>query len=164
MKRLVNRKLVIKEHIFQGHPVIYYLTSEGASFTELPAIDFVSLGTYRHQVAMINVALKLMHIYPEAVWISERYLKHEKCHEGIGKRGHVADGLLVFPGNRQVAIEVELSVKGKQRIDGILKSYASQFDIKEVWYFCSQSAYTVLSALASKKSYIKLFSIKEFSA
>lgn len=162
MKRLVNRKLVVKEHIFQGQPVIYYLTSEGASFTELPPIEFVSLGTYRHQVAMINVALKLMQIHPEAVWVSERHLKNDKCYEGIGKRGHVADGLFVFPDNRQVAIEVELSVKGKLRIEGIIKSYASQFDVKEVWYFCSQSAYTVLSVIAAKKSYIKLFLIKDF--
>ena len=164
MKRLVQCKFVIKEYLLQGHPAIYYLTSEGASFTELPLIDYISLGTYRHQIIMINVALKLMQVHPEAVWVSERHLKYDKFCNGIGKRGHVADSLLVFPDDRQVAIEVELSVKGKQRIEGIIKSYASQFAIKEVWYFCSQSAYTVLSGLVAKKSYIKLFSIKEFLA
>ena len=164
MKRLVHRKLVIKEYILQGHPVTYYLSSEGASFTELPPIDYISLGTYRHQIAMINVALKLMRIHADATWVSERHLIYDKCHEGIGKRGHVADGMLVFPDNRHVAIEVELSVKGKQRIEGIIKSYASQFEIKEIWYFCSPYAYTLLSEIAAKKSYIKLFSIKEFLA
>ena len=164
LKRLVQRKFIIKEYLLHGHPAIYYLTAEGASFTELPPIDYVSLGTYRHQIIMIDVALQLMRVHPEALWISERHLKHDKYHDGIGKRGHVADSLLVFPDHRQVAIEVELSVKGKQRIEGIIKSYASQFDIKEVWYFCSQSAYTMLSGLVAKKSYIKLFSIKEFLA
>lgn len=162
MKRLVHRKLVIKEPLLHGHPSTYYLTVEGAKFTELPAIEFISLGTYRHQVAMINVALKLMRIYPEATWISERHLIYDKFCEGIGKRGHVADGLLVFPDKRQIAIEVELSVKGRRRIEGILKSYSSNFEIKEVWYFCSPYAYTVLSDIAAKKSYIKIFSIKEF--
>lgn len=164
MKRLVHRKLVVKEHVFQGHPVIYYLTPEGASFTELPPIEYVSLGTYRHQVAMINVALKLMRIHPEAIWVSERHLKHDKYYDGIGKRGHVADSLLVFSNDRQIAIEIELSIKGKRRIESILKSYATQFDIKEVWYFCSPGAYSMLSTLAAKKSLIKLFSIKEFLA
>src|SRR3989338_3243208 len=157
MRRLVQRKFVIKEHLLQGHPALYYLTSKGANFTDLPPIEYVSLGTYRHQIIMINVALKLMRVHPEAIWISERHLKHDKCYDGIGKRGHVADGLLLFPDNRQIAIEVELSVKGRQRIEGIIKSYASQFDIKEVWYFCSQSAYNALSGLAAKKTYIKLF-------
>lgn len=162
MRRLVKRKLVVKENIFHRQPLIYYLSPEGASFTELPPVEYVSLGTYRHQILMVNVVLKLMRIYPEAVWVSERHLKYDKCYEGIGKRGHVADGLFIFPDKKQVAIEVEISVKGRRRIEDILKSYASQFEIKEVWYFCSPYAYTVLSEVAANKTYIKLFSIKDF--
>ena len=164
MNRLVRRGLVKKEFGFQGHPLIYYLTDEGASFTDLPAIDAVSFGVYLHQVAMVNVALKLMRLYPEATWVSERHLKYDKFIDGVGVRGHIADGLLLFPDAKRVAIEVELSVKGKRRLDGILKSYSAQFDIKEIWYFCSPKAYSSLTGLVGKKTYIKLFTLKEFLA
>jgi len=163
MKRLVIKKLVVKEYLLHGKPLLYYLTKEGASFTDLPPLDNVSQGTYQHQVTMIDVILKLMSIYSDAVWISERHLLNDQCQDGIGKRGHVADGMLFLSDGKKIAIEVELSVKGKRRIEGILQSYASQSDIREVWYFCSKSAYAVLSKTINKP-YIKLFSIEEFLA
>jgi hypothetical protein len=143
---------------------VFYLTRQGAKYTDLPPVDGISKGIYDHQRMLVDVVLTLRERYPEAVWISERHLVHEKFINGIGKRGHVSDGLLIFPDEKRVAIEVELSVKGRRRIEGILKSYSGQLDIKEVWYFCSQSAFSMLTSLAVKKSFIKIFPIKEFLA
>lgn len=162
MKRLIDDGYVCRARVFQGLPNIYYVTSKGASFSGLPALDRISVAIYEHQVTLTDVVIKLCEQYPEAVWISERQLRFEKCINGIGRRGHVADGMFHFPDNKRVAIEVELSLKGRHRIEQILKAYAAELEINEIWYFCSIYTMKTLMELAGKKSYIKIYSIKEF--
>lgn len=162
MKRLVDAGFVQQRRIFHGQPNVYYLTNEGAEFTDLPAIDRISSGTYEHQIAMTSVAIKLLELYPMATWVSERKLKYDKFFLGIGVRGHISDGVIILPDNRQISIEIELTLKGKHRLEGILKSYASQLTFKEVWYFCTPSVIPTLTNLIVKKQFIKIYPLQEF--
>jgi DNA-binding MarR family transcriptional regulator len=162
--RLIRVGLVKHERGFHRSYGAYYLTIQGAKCTELPAIEKISLGQYKHQIALINVYIKLRQEYPQANWISERQLKFEKFYDGIGKRGHIADGMLIFPDGKEVAIEVEMSVKGKSRIEKILKGYAAQFTIKEVWYYCSPNVISALTALSAKMPFIKINNLTDFLA
>ncbi len=159
MQRLVNEKLVIHKKIFHGRNGIFYLSKQGATHTDLPAIINVPIAVYDHQLAIIELFFKLRHQYPEAEWISERKMKHDKFSKGIGKIIHIADGMLLFPDNTQIAIEVELTMKSKHRLEQIFKAYVGQFDIKEVWYFCSEDVLPKLQKMAQKKAYIKTYSI-----
>jgi hypothetical protein len=93
---------------------------------------------------------------PEAQWVSERRLKRDRFAKGIGRTGHIADGLLVFPDDRHIAIEVELTMKGKLRLEKIFRAYGGQFEIKEVWYFCSPDILPKIRKAAEKRSYIKI--------
>lgn len=127
-----------------------------------PSIKTISLGIYNHQLTIIEVYIKLMQQYPDALWISERYLKREKFMKGIGKRSHIADGMLIFPDQKQIAIEVELTTKGESRLHQILKCYASQFSINEVWYFCSSPAINKVAKLAADLRYVKVYSLQQF--
>lgn len=165
-RMLLLKKAGLVEHLRMSieYHGVFYLSHQGAKYTDLPPVDGISKGIYDHQRMLVDVVLTLCERHPEATWVSERHLVHEKFFDGVGKRGHVSDGLLIFPDGKRVAIEVELSVKGKHRIEGILKSYGGQLDIKEVWYFCSQSALSMLTVMAAKRSFIKIFSIKEFLA
>lgn len=156
MQRLVREKLVIHEKVFHGRNGIYYLSKQGASYFDLPAMSNVPIAIYDHQLAIIDVHFKLMHLYPDAQWISERRLKRERFAKGIGMLGHISDGLLVFPDDRQIAIEVELTMKGKLRLEKIFKAYASQLEIKEIWYFCSPEVLPKMRKAAEKRSYIKV--------
>ena len=162
MRRLIVAGLVVHKRTFHGQPGVYFLTKEGAGFTDLPVVDKVSYAIYEHQVMLTSVILKLVKKYPDANWISERQLIHEKFYDGIGKRGHISDGIFQFPDGKQVAIEVELSSKGKHRIERILKFYAAQLAIKEVWYFCAKGVIPVITALADKKPFVKVHSVDEF--
>lgn len=72
---------------------------------------------------IVDVYVKLKEIYPQATWISERSLVHDKCADGLGRRGHLSDGMLIFPDGKKIAIEVELTMKGKNRLERILKGY-----------------------------------------
>lgn len=89
----------------------------------LPAVFQLPKDIYEHQLTIIEVYFKLAQLYPDAVWISERSLRRDKFIEGIGKSSHVPDGKLIFPDNREIAIEVELTLKSKQRLEQIFKTY-----------------------------------------
>ena len=161
MQRLVMVKLVDHTRILFGHGV-FTLTSKGAHYTDLPPIDRIPKGQYDHHMMIVNVYIKLRWLYPEANWISERKLKRDKFFDGLGKRGHISDGILDFPDGKQIAVEVEMSVKGKNRIEKILKMYRAQLVIKEVWYFCSPEVINTLKALSAKMSFVKIINLGEF--
>lgn len=162
MKRLIGAGLVVHQRVHFDLHGIYYLTSEGAALTDLPPIDRVSKGIYDHQRLLVDVVIKLRELYPDTIWISERHLIQQKFQYGIGRLGHVADGVLIFPDTKKVAIEVELSLKAKQRLEKIFRAYGGQLDISEVWYFCADDVVRTISALSEKKSFIKVYSIRGF--
>jgi len=161
MKRLVDGGYVVHDQIFKKQHGIYYLSRKGAEHTPLPAISNVSLGGYKHQLLVTDIRQNLCKKYPDAKWISERHLKQQKFYYGIGKTGHVADGMLIFP-DKKIAIEVELSLKGKHRLENIFSAYGGQLDIEEAWYFCADQLISPLTTLSRNKSYIKIHSLEEF--
>lgn len=162
MKRLVEDGLVRQVQIFCGEPNIYYLTNRGGSFSDLPIISGINLGIYEHQVTLINVVIRLRELYPLSTLVSERQLKQENFFEGIGVRGHVSDGVLIHAEDNQIAIEVELTMKSKGRLEKILRSYMAQSKLKEVWYFCAPNVIDPLTKVVAKKSFIKILSVEEF--
>lgn len=164
MRRLVRHGFINHKRIYFGRHGVYYASAKGAKYTNLPPIDRISQGQYDHQIFIIKVYLKLRQQYPDAHWISERQLKHDKFYDGVGKRGHVSDGILLSPDDKQIAIEVEMSVKGKNRMEKILKGYGAQFNIKEVWYFCLPNVASMLSVVAVKMPFIKIFDLEKFLA
>lgn len=162
MKRLIQAGLVLHKKVnFEFHG-IYYLTPKGASYTDLPPLEKISKGNHDHQQALVDVILKLREKYPGAIWVSERHLIQQKFHYGVGKFGHISDGVLIFPDGKKISIEVELSLKSKQRLQGIINSYAGTLTYKEVWYFCAANVMRGMSALAGKRSFIKIYSLREF--
>lgn len=162
MKRLSKANLIKHERIFYQRPGIFRVTKKGAAYTSLPPLKKIILGNYEHDLKTITIALKLQSLYPEGVWLSERHLKCEKFRTGVGKRGHIADGFLLLPDDKRVAIEVELTPKGKSRIERIIKQYGGSFGFFEVWYFCPEGMVASLQNMTVKKPFIKIFSITGF--
>ena len=69
--------------------------------------------------------------------------------------------MLLFPDGKYIAIEVELTMKGKDRLSDIVKSYASKFEIKEVWYFCAKEIVNKVKKEIAHRSYVRVFEIDE---
>jgi hypothetical protein len=162
MRRLMAAGLVLHQRVDLHTYGIYYLTSKGASYTDLPPVGRISDGIFKHQKKLVEVILKLCEMYPDAVWVSERHLIQQKFYYGVGRSGHVSDGVLIFPDGSKVSIEVELSLKSKQRLRGIFNAYAGTLAYKEVWYYCADTAMRGVTALAGKRSFIKIHSLEEF--
>tara|TARA_R110000868_G_scaffold207266_7_gene456253 strand:+ start:105 stop:722 length:618 start_codon:yes stop_codon:yes gene_type:complete len=162
LKKLINKGLIEHEPMFYQRHGIYRLTTEGAKHTNLPRLKKVPLWKYEHEMQLIQVYFELMRRYRQATWISERMLLRDKYCGGVGKTGHVADGLLIFPDDKKIAIEVELSLKGRDRSEKILKQYSTQWGVDEVWYFCSDEVIGVIQELALKRPMIKVHHLKEW--
>jgi hypothetical protein len=160
MQRLVEREYVMHERVFFHRHGIYRATRLGAQFTDVPMLDKVPVGIYEHQLAVIEIYIKLMREYPDATWLTERVLRRTGYMPGKGRDKHYADALMSMPDGRQIAIEVELTMKSKRRLEDIFKRYMSQFDIKEVWYFCSPDIFEKVNKLVGRYgSVIKVFEV-----
>lgn len=167
MQRLVKGGLMNHKRVFYGQHGVFYLSIRGARYTDLPVIKNIPTSTYDHQLSIVEIYIKLIQQYPDADWVSERRLKHEKFTNGVGKRGkkdHLADGMLIFPDQKKIAVEVELTLKSKDRLSTILRGYAAQFSIDEVWYYCSEKVLPMVSKLAGEKQFIKVYALDELLA
>lgn len=160
MKRLINQGLAVKEKIIYGRDSTFYLTGKGAEFTHLPKLNKISLGSYFHSIALIDLHLQLNRRYPSSVFISERQLRNTSQNQ-VGISGHFSDGILFFD-NKKIAIELELSSKKHLRLDNILKGYSTNFSIDEVWYFCSKQVLPSLTKASEKFNYLKVYDFDLF--
>lgn len=156
INKLIEYELVQHKRIIFGRHGIFYLTKKGSSYTDLPPIKNISLGIYYHHVALIDVHLKLLELYPEASWLSERKLKQENMSTGLGNLKHTSDGILSFSDEKKIAIEVELTMKSKRRLNQIVKFYAANLAINEVWYYCKKSIHSPLISQIGTLPFIKI--------
>lgn len=73
----------------------------------------------------------------------------------------MADGILILPDATKVAIEVELSLKGKHRLEKIFRAYGGTLAFSAAWYYCVDNIIPTVTAIAGMKSFIKIYSLKE---
>lgn len=98
------------------------------------------IGLLSHVAAVNDVRLHVQGRAPGTEWIPERVLARERR---AGE--HLSDGVAITEG-RRVAIEVELTVKSRERVTAILDELAGCFDA--VLYFCAPGPHRQLSELA----------------
>lgn len=97
---------------------IYRPSSKGMSIINGYKPREIAMGTYHHDIEVIDISLALIERNPGAIWISERQMKKEKGFQP-GRPGHMLDGILCLPSNNKIGIEFEQTDKGK-RIEKIL--------------------------------------------
>jgi hypothetical protein len=66
-----------------------------------------------------------------------------------------------LPDATKVAIEVELSLKGRHRLQKIFNTYGGTLAYSAAWYYCEDNIIPAVSAIAGKRSFIKIYSLKE---
>jgi predicted transcriptional regulator len=163
MKRLSTAKLVTLNRIYHQKHGVYIVTKKGAKYTELSHVRRIAEHIYGHHLLVIDIFQKILRIHPHATWISERWLLKEKYAKGFGKRGHIADGLVSLPDQaKPIAVEIELTRKGDNRVKRILNGYITNAEIGDVWYFCSDKTMEFIKSRTVKMPFVKLFDIEEF--
>jgi hypothetical protein len=68
---------------------------------------------------------------------------------------------LQLDGQKPIAIELELSVKSRARLNSIIEEYGGNLSVEEVWYYTDQS--DVARALESAAKGYSFIKVKKFS-
>lgn len=148
IKKLVDAGYLVREGVLHGHGQILKVTKKGnaASADALAPMKFIKLGTFRHDIMLVDLALSLER-ETGGTFIPDRRIRHNEGLSGAGQSGqHVADGYLHIPGDEKpIAVELELSVKSRARLADIVNAYGGNLGVKEVWYFTDRKA--VVNAL-----------------
>lgn len=162
LRALVADGLLCTETVFHRHPACFRITRQGlaliGSQLPTPKLDYRS---YAHDVGVGWVWLAASHgcFGPLAEVISEREMRsrdgverHRASAGGAGDRRasfgvplsrlraggglqtHYPDLLLVDPAGRRIAVELELTPKGRARREKIIGGYAADVRIDAVLY------------------------------
>ena len=107
------------------------------------------LGSLAHVLAVTEVRLYIQSRSPQAEWVCERTLAREKQ----TPQEHLADAVVLLNG-RQLAIEVELTVKSKRRTRMIIEELTGRYD--GVLYYSAPGPHRLISELAIEKSWPSL--------
>lgn len=106
------------------------------------------LALMAHVAAVTDVRLHIREHAPRSVWVCERTLARERRSDQ-----HLPDAVVLVEAQR-VAVEVELTVKSRRRVNGILDELSGHFD--SAVYFCAPGPHRQLSALAASGRWPRL--------
>lgn len=139
MRLLVDGGYLERDWVLREHARVHRVTDKGVLAAEdfLTPLRSVYLGTYRHDRLLVDLAQTLTH-KTGGVFEPERRLRQKLGRKGA--RGHAPDGLLRIDDQQPIAIELELSVKSKDRLAEIVANYVADRSLSEVWYFVNRPA------------------------
>lgn len=160
---LLHRGGFIERHrVFHGAERAHWPTDLGqtASGDGLSRLVGISPATYRHNQMLVDLAQAVAdktggHFTPE------RRLRHEKAIDGLDREGHVPDGLIQLGNKKPIAIELELTIKSRRRLEAIVDGYLRS-DLGEVWYFVTDEQ--VRRKLEAVTDGYRMFKIRSWKA
>jgi hypothetical protein len=142
LARLRAAGLIQTQRVLVGEPAWVLPTAAGMSACNS------GFGAWRPRIGLLNhvatvndVRLHIQGRAPTTEWIPERVLARDRL---AGE--HLADGVAITDG-RKVAIEAELTLKSRRRINAILDDLTVRYDA--VLYFCAPSTHRQLTELAA---------------
>ena len=143
-----------------GRPVLVWPTRAGM---RLAGLEFRAWrpnpGAVAHIVAVNDVRMHIAGRRPEASWVCERELLRDRP----SAQAHVPDALVVV-GEREAAVEVELTQKSRRRAEAIMRELTSRHD--SVWYFTTATTRRTIerAAEAIDASGVQILSLPESPA
>lgn len=134
LKALCDHGLLNHRRMFYATAGAYWLTHEGknACYSELTPIKELNVATFNHGLKVVGVYIGLKKRYGEKlIWITDREILSSKVMNASTFKGafqalksKVPDGIAVYE-NRKFAVEVELSLKGRNRMKKIIENYVT---------------------------------------
>lgn len=163
IKKLVDGGYLVRDRILHGQARIHKVTRNGVTATGdavLP-LKYVNLGTFRHDYKLIDLAL-MLEAQTGGTFIPDRRIRHDEGLSGVGQLGHIPDGYLYIDDDKPIAVELELSVKSRVRINEIVNSYGGDLSVKGTWYFTdNKSVKRAIEKAAGDFDFIKVKELRE---
>jgi hypothetical protein len=137
------------ERVLTYNRKIYLLTKDAYDSTNpearvlVPFLKRPRLYQIEHDIRVTEVRIALQRLYPGTLWIPERTLQAQASQGGGWLEGEprpVGDGVLVSWKGERIAVEVECSLKGEKRLQGIIKGWIRHQEVAFVLYVVSNAA------------------------
>ena len=126
-------------------PPFVWLTSRGSKVAQSPFRTWeANPGLATHIEAVTNVRLLLERELRLGTWECERTIARS-MHSRSETRAHLPDAVLVKP--QRIAIEVELTLKSRARLDAIVRDLGEAYP--QVWYFAAPRLVPTLEEIAT---------------
>jgi hypothetical protein len=146
-KRWTSARWVEFRRLTASGPSLLWLTREGVRVAQSPYKQWRPNGALAtHIEAVTNVRILLERQLQLGEWRCERELAHDMF-SLTQTRPHLPDGLL-GTGSGQIAVEVELTLKGRTRLTEIVAEVGQRYS--QVWYFAPPRVLRTLAALAQE--------------
>ncbi|GHV48768.1 hypothetical protein FACS1894204_13160 [Synergistales bacterium] len=133
LKVLHDNKLLQYKRFLNAYPGVYWPTKDGKelSDSQLTPIHAPRIATFEHELRVIDVYISVKEKYGDSVqWITAREIISNRIAEARDAKevlqvlkSKIPDAILIRE-NKKFAVEVELSVKSRQRLKKILTNYA----------------------------------------
>lgn len=164
LKKLEDAGYIRHQYILHGQAGIYRVTKLGAQRAgdDLLPLQTLRMGSFNHDLLIIDLAHRL-EAWSGGRFVPERRIRHDEGLSGVGQTGHIADGFLYLEGKDDpIAIELELTLKGRERLRKIIEAYSLDFSVDQIWYFTdSDSVQRSVEQLSKGYPFIK---VKRLSA
>lgn len=173
LRGLVALGLLDHRRVFHNEPGAYWATRLGIHATGLclpPA--GIDIRTYAHDRLAAAVAIDLEREFGVGVVLTERELRSADAAaeqpryavrrgvESLSRRGlHFPDLAVDGHGDRPLAVEVELTAKGRGRLDSIVAAYVRARHIEAVRYYAAPAARAGLERAIARAGAGELFHI-----
>ncbi len=133
---LARGGLLTQERVYHNRDGAYRLTNLGLGVADDPLckLSAIRKGSFDHSVMMVDIGLAVVE-ETGGNFLPERRVRQQRGLNGVGVRGHVPDGVLQIDGRKPIPVELEMSTKGADRLRRIVRAYARDQDVEEVWYF-----------------------------
>ncbi len=140
ISRLTDAGYLQHKRFEHAAPRAHWLTNKGwkTSGDHLKAPKAINRVTYFHDTMLVDLAQALV-AETGGMFTPERRLRANLFAEGRKTKGHLPDGLLHLDGQKPIAIELERSVKGADRLRKIVTDYVVDTKLQEVWYFVTNA-------------------------
>lgn len=174
LRGLVALGLLEHRRVFHARPGVYLATGAwlATAGVRLPPAR-IDIRTYRHDRVATAVSIDLEREFGPAALVTERELRARdaaapdrpryavRIGAQVTRRGlHFPDLAVEVGTDGPLAIEVELAVKGRSRLDSIVGAYVRGRHIAAVRYFAAPAARAAVERAVTRASAAELFDIR----
>jgi len=151
--RLVDRwrraGLAERQSVIMGEPAWVTTTASARALVGSPWAHWRMSASQLAHVHAVGEVRELIHRRRADVhWVCERELRSTQARKG--RHGeHLADGLVILPNDKRIAIEVELTAKTHERTQRIIDGLVGHEALDAVWYFVADRARRPVMAAAA---------------
>lgn len=174
LRGLVRLGLIDHARIFHARPGAYAATRAGLGAAGLrlppPRID---IRTYEHDRIAVSVLIELEREFGAAAVRTERELRAldggsparpryavRRGSETTRRGLHFPDLVVVLADERTLAIEVELTAKGRTRLDSIVRAYVRARHVEVVRYYAAPAALKGVERAVARAGAERVFEIR----